>query len=249
MTRFKRAFAFRHEKHYLFNYKKQSMRKYIGYCRVSTRGQGASGLGLLAQKSAIEWFVKSSDERLLGNIFTEVESGKNDSRPKLQSAIHACKIEKATLLIAKLDRLSRNLTFISTLMDSGIPFKAVDMPEADNFTIHIFAALAQKEREMISMRTKLALQERKRQGIKLWTPENLTHSARAKGREASRRKALENPHNRQASELIFLLRKEALPFSQIADRLNQAGYLSSQGKIFHAKTAWRLYQRANSPKR
>jgi DNA invertase Pin-like site-specific DNA recombinase len=178
-----------------------------------------------------------------------VESGKNDSRPKLQIAIHACKMEQATLLIAKLDRLSRNLTFISTLMDSGIPFKAVDMPEADNFTIHIFAALAQKEREMISMRTKLALQERKRQGIKLGTPANLSHSARIKGREASKRKALENPRNRQASELIALLRKEDLPFSQIADRLNQAGYLSSQGKTFHAKTAWRLYQRASSPKR
>lgn len=117
---------------------------------------------------------------MIGELFIEIESGKKNARPILMEAIAACKTHDTILLIAKLDRLSRNLHFITELMESHVAFKAVDMPEADNFTIHILAALAQKEREMISARTKAALAILKKNGKNLGTPANLTAAARRK---------------------------------------------------------------------
>lgn len=144
--------------------KKGTKKKIVCYFRVSTKRQGRSGLGLQAQKTAIKPLLK--EKKLIGE-FEEVESGKNNDRPELQKAINLCKEEGATLLIAKLDRLSRSVTFISQLQDSGIEFLCADMPDASKLTIHIFAALAQHERELISKRTKAALKEAKRKGKKL----------------------------------------------------------------------------------
>jgi len=135
------------------------MTKYISYYRVSTQKQGKSGLGIDAQKTAVSNFIGKN--AILINEFEEVESGKNDERPQLYKAIEQCKKENAILLIAKLDRLSRNVSFIYTLKDSKVDFRCCDMPDANSLTIGIMAVLAQDERERISQRTKSALAELK----------------------------------------------------------------------------------------
>src|SRR5215212_1042758 len=134
--------------------------RFVAYCRVSTDRQGRSGLGLEAQQAAVRVFINGGAE-LVGE-FVEVESGKRADRPELAKALEVCRKQKAKLVIAKLDRLSRNLAFIATLMDSGVEFVAVDNPHANKLTIHILAAVAQHECEMISERTKAALQAKAR---------------------------------------------------------------------------------------
>ena len=144
--------------------------RFVAYYRVSTDRQGKSGLGLEAQKAAVADYLNGGDWKLLAE-FTEVESGKkHDNRPQLAKAIEACRRQKAKLIIAKLDRLSRNLAFTAALMDSGVEFIAVDNPHANKLTIHILAAVAQHEREMISERTKAALQAAKARGKRLGNP-------------------------------------------------------------------------------
>jgi DNA invertase Pin-like site-specific DNA recombinase len=117
---------------------------------------GRSGLGLDAQKKAVDDYLNGGPWHLVGE-FTEIESGKRSDRPELEKALEACRRQKAKLVIAKLDRLSRNLAFIATLMESSVEFVAVDNPHASKLTVHILAAVAQHEREMISERTKAAL--------------------------------------------------------------------------------------------
>ena len=143
--------------------------KFVAYYRVSTDQQGASGLGLEAQRSAVKTYLDGGPWRLVAE-HTEVESGKRADRPELAKALLACRKHKAKLIIAKLDRLSRNLAFIATLMDSGVEFIAVDNPHANKLTIHILAAVAQHEREAISERTKAALAAAKARGKKLGGP-------------------------------------------------------------------------------
>jgi DNA invertase Pin-like site-specific DNA recombinase len=143
--------------------------KFVAYYRVSTDQQGASGLGLEAQRSAVAAYLDGGPWRLVAE-HTEVESGKRADRPELAKALAACRKHKAKLVIAKLDRLSRNLAFIATLMDSGVEFVAVDNPHANKLTIHILAAVAQHEREAISERTKAALAAAKARGKRLGNP-------------------------------------------------------------------------------
>src|SRR4029077_929149 len=130
--------------------------KFVAYFRVSTDRQGKSGLGLEAQREAVMDYLNGGSWQLVDE-FTEVESGKHSDRPQLVTALAACKKHRAKLVIAKLDRLSRNLAFIATLMDSGVEFVAVDNPHANKLTVHILAAVAQHEREMIAQRTRDAL--------------------------------------------------------------------------------------------
>jgi DNA invertase Pin-like site-specific DNA recombinase len=144
------------------------IQRYIAYYRVSTERQGKSGLGLDAQREAVIAFINGGAE-LVGE-FTEVESGKRNARPELAKALEACRRNKAKLVIAKLDRLSRNLAFIAALMESGVEFVAVDNPHANKLTVHILAAVAQHEREAISERTRAALAAAKRRGVKLGNP-------------------------------------------------------------------------------
>jgi DNA invertase Pin-like site-specific DNA recombinase len=141
------------------------MTNYIVYRRVSTTKQGASGLGLDAQQEAVARFLRG-DDRVL-ETFTEVESGKTDSRPQLGAALEACRKPGAVLLIAKLDRLSRDVAFIAGLMKSDVRFIACDMPDADAFRLHIEAAIAEEERRRISGRTKAALKAARARGVKL----------------------------------------------------------------------------------
>ncbi len=143
---------------------------FVSYVRVSTDAQGQSGLGLEAQREAIERHLRNTDGKLVAE-FQEIESGKNNARPEIAKAIAACRARHATLIIAKLDRLARNVAFVSNLMESGVDFVACDNPHATRLTIHILAAVAEHEREMISTRTKAALAIAKSRGVKLGNPQ------------------------------------------------------------------------------
>ena len=140
--------------------------KFISYLRVSTARQGASGLGLEAQRASVAGYLNGGDWTLVQEVI-EVESGKRNDRPELANALRLCRKHKATLVIAKLDRLARNVAFISNLMESGVEFIAVDMPQANRFVVHILAAVAEQEAEAISKRTKAALQAAKARGTQL----------------------------------------------------------------------------------
>ena len=217
------------------------MQNYVAYYRVSTKQQGESGLGLEAQKTMVKNFLKNDD--VLICEYEEVESGKNNNRPQLLKAIEKSKSEGATLLIAKLDRLSRNAGFIFLLKDSNVDFKCCDMPEANSLTIGIMAVLAQEERELISKRTISALQELKAKGVKLGNPKNLTPEAQKMGSEAMRLKALSNENNRKATALIVSLRNTGKTYGKIADELNTNGFKTSRGCEFTSSQVLVLYDR------
>ena len=148
----------------------RAARRFVAYYRVSTDRQGRSGLGLEAQRKAVTDYLNGGAWELVGE-FIEVESGKRSDRPQLVLALEGCRKHKARLVIAKLDRLSRNLAFIATLMEAGVEFVAADMPFANKLTIHILAAVAEHEREAISERTKAALAAAKARGTRLGTPD------------------------------------------------------------------------------
>ncbi|HXW22025.1 MAG TPA: recombinase family protein [Rhodomicrobium sp.] len=139
---------------------------FVAYYRVSTERQGRSGLGLEAQQEAVRAYLNGGSWRLVAEV-VEVESGKKADRPKLAEALRLCRLHGATLIIAKLDRLARNVAFVSSLMESGAEFVAVDFPQANRLTIHILAAVAEHEAKAISERTKSALQAAKARGKRL----------------------------------------------------------------------------------
>jgi DNA invertase Pin-like site-specific DNA recombinase len=220
------------------------MKKFIAYYRVSRKEQGISGLGLSAQKSSVEKYV-SGQEGIILNEYTEIETGTNKrERVEIHKAIQQAKKEGAVLVIAKLDRLARQVTFVSSLMDSGIEFLAVDMPSANNFTIHIFSALAEQEAKLISSRTKVALAELKKKGVKLGNPQNLTSEARAKGVNKIKENAMNNDRNRQAQSIILNCKEKEMSYRQIADYLNQLNFKTRHGNKFYAPTVLQLYSRA-----
>ena len=140
--------------------------RFVAYYRVSTVRQGKSGLGLEAQRQAVQEHLNGGNWKLIAE-FTEVESGKRSDRPKLADALKACRLRGAKLIIAKLDRLARNVAFISNLMESQVEFEAVDFPQANRLTIHIMAAIAEHEAKMISERTRAALAAAKARGKRL----------------------------------------------------------------------------------
>lgn len=139
---------------------------FVAYYRVSTAKQGRSGLGLEAQREAVRSFLNGGDWRLQAE-FTEIESGKRNDRAELAKALQACRVYGARLVIAKLDRLSRDAHFLIGLQNAGVPFVAADMPEANELVVQIMAVMAQAERKMISARTKSALAAAKARGVKL----------------------------------------------------------------------------------
>lgn len=162
--------------------------RFVSYLRVSTDKQGESGLGLDAQRTAIESYLNGGSWKLRKE-FVEIESGKrSDNRPQLAAALALCRKEKCKLVVAKLDRLSRNVRFLATLMESRVEFVAVDNPHATKLTIHILAAVAEHEREMISQRTKDALAAVKARGTKLGNP-RLRETTGTLGAEKNRAKA------------------------------------------------------------
>lgn len=205
--------------------------KFISYLRVSTERQGKSGLGLEAQQEAIMRYLNGGQWSLLGE-YVEIESGKKNDRPQLNEALEACKRTGATLVIAKLDRLSRNMAFIANLMDSGVEFVACDLPTANRLTIHILAAMAEHERELISTRTKVALEAAKARGKQLGNPVNLNDEAAQKGRVLGMQKRVENADefSLKLNEHIKKYLEQGLSLNAIARQLNSEGVLTARGK-------------------
>jgi len=205
--------------------------KFVSYCRVSTAKQGASGLGLEAQQATITRYLNGGNWDLLGE-FVEIESGKKDTRPELAKALQHCRDTGATLIIAKLDRLSRDLHFISSLQKAGAEFMACDMPSANKFTVHIFAALAEHEREMISQRTKAALAALKARGVKLGNPANLTREGADKGLAtmSAARTAKADDFAAQIGPKVQAYQAEGMSLRGIASKLNADSILTARGK-------------------
>ncbi len=222
--------------------------KVVAYYRVSTAAQGRSGLGLEAQRSAVKAYCKGRECQLLAE-FTEVESGKRNNRPELERALHHAKVTGATLVIAKLDRLSRNAAFLLQLQDSGVKFVAADMPEACHLTVGILALVAQQEREAISARTKAALQAAKERGRKLGNPNGAAALRRAAKGNASAVTALKGAADRHAADLapvVAQLRAEghhSLP--ALARALNDRQMQAPRGGHWHASSVRNLLARLN----
>jgi DNA invertase Pin-like site-specific DNA recombinase len=204
--------------------------KLVAYRRVSTKGQGVSGLGLEGQEQAIAAYAGITGCCVIAT-YTEVESGKVNARPELAKAIAHAKRSKATLVIAKLDRLSRNVAFLANLMESGVEFIACDNPKANDLTIHILAAVAQNEAKMISERTKAALAAYKARGGILGT-NNLTAEGTLKGAKAGALavKAKAKEAYSDVVPLILELKGQGMTQQAIADRLNTDGHTTRTGK-------------------
>jgi len=202
--------------------------KFIAYYRVSTDRQGKSGLGLDAQREAVMNYLNGGRWTVIGE-FTEIESGNRNDRPELEKALVACKRQKAKLVIAKLDRLGRSLALIAALMESGVEFVAVDNPHANKLTIHILAAVAQHEREMISERTKAALAAAKKRGKLLGNPDIVEVAKR--GRAALKANARRFAANvRPIIEEI--MRAGATSHNAIAAKLNERNVRTARGGVW-----------------
>jgi DNA invertase Pin-like site-specific DNA recombinase len=211
---------------------------YIAYYRVSTKKQGISQLGLKAQKQSVESFISPE---LIDMEFTEIETGTNKKfRPVLNEALALCKKHGATLIIAKLDRLARNVSFVSSLMDSKVKFKAVDMPEATDLTIHIMSAIAQNEAKVISSRIKDALAQSTKE---LGNPQNLTPEAQKRGVEMIKLKAKQNANNKRALAFVMELDYKNLTLREIAEKLNRNEFKTSTGKMFGTTQVIRILKK------
>jgi len=206
--------------------------KYIAYYRVSTKRQGQSGLGLEGQQAAVDSYCKPLES------FTEVESGKNNQRPELQKAIAACKRHGATLIVAKLDRLARNVAFVSRLMESGVEFVARDHPTATRLTIQILVAVAENEARQISERTKAALKAYKARGGVLGNTKNLITTAAPKARAAN--VAAAERHKAEVLPIARELREAGRTLKEVADILTGRGVLTRRGNRWSVVAVSRL---------
>ncbi|WP_321439060.1 recombinase family protein [uncultured Bacteroides sp.] len=209
-------------------------KNYVGYFRTSTKDQN---LGIDSQKSIIASYIKQHNGELIKS-FEEHESGKNNERHELKAALDYCKDYNATLVIAKLDRLSRSVSFLFALRDSGVNIECVDLPELNTLNLAIFAGMAQHERELISDRTSKALQAKIEAGFVLGKPENLSlnlEKAITKSKETRKAKALSNPNNTRAYAFIKSMRVQNNSWACIMRELNKAGFKTSTGKQFTVK--------------
>jgi DNA invertase Pin-like site-specific DNA recombinase len=218
-------------------------KSFVSYLRVSTTRQGESGLGLEAQRTSVEHYVRSVPGGAeIVREYVEVESGKRSDRPVLQEAIRECKAKGYTLLVAKLDRLSRNLHFVTALQNSKVDFVAADNPHATPFLIHILVAVAEHERNLISSRTKAALQAAKRRGKKLGNPRYEEAIPKA---VAARRK-LADDRNRELRRIIqdTMDRTGLTTLTDIARALNLRGIKTNRGCEFTPTQIHRLLKAA-----
>ena len=219
--------------------------KFISYLRVSTARQGSSGLGLEAQREAVSRYLNGGHWQLVQEI-VEVESGKRNDRPAIAEALRLCRLHKATLVIAKLDRLARNVHFISSLMEAGVDFVACDFPEANRLTVHILAAVAEHEASMISARTKAALTAAKARGRSLGGQRGSVHrmaSMAVLGARASATVRKEAAAKRVADLLPVisdLKRNGAASLREIAIGLNGAGLTTARGGRWSAAQVMRI---------
>jgi DNA invertase Pin-like site-specific DNA recombinase len=206
--------------------------RFISYLRVSTAKQGASGLGIEAQRAAVDGYLNGGKWSLISEL-VEVESGKKSDRPALAKALAMCRLHNAVLVVAKLDRLSRNVAFLSALMESGVEFVACDFPQANRLTLHIMASVAENEAAMISKRTKDALMAAKARGVVLGGDRGGVIAAQAsKGALASAEKR-SAAAKRRAADLAPVIQQiqadGATSLRQVAAVLNERGILTSRG--------------------
>jgi len=222
------------------------MCRVVAYYRVSTEGQGRSGLGLEAQREAVAKLCQSRGW-VIAAEFTEVESGKRDDRPQLQAAMHRAKVTGATLVVAKLDRLSRSVAFLSALQDSGGRFLAADMPEANELTVHIMAAVAQSERKAISRRTYEALQAAKARGARLGNPNGAAALRRAAKGNVAAIEAVKAGAVERAADLAPVVADVratgATSLPAIARELNERGIVTARGGKWHPSSVSNLLRR------
>lgn len=202
----------------------------VAYYRVSTQKQGIDGLGMEAQKRAVEQFTQHHGMQLIA-AYSEVESGRKNNRPVLLQAIEHCKQTGATLLIARLDRLSRNAAFINNLMESEIKFVACDMPSANTFTLQVLAAFAQQEAELIRLRVHKALQTKKERNQKLGSPFDFTDEHRRKATETIKAKAMNKPEYKRAETLVKSLLTQGYKLNDIAKELSAGCFVTPGGKL------------------
>lgn len=221
--------------------------KLIAYYRVSTERQGRSGLGLEAQRHAVEQYAKAVGGEVLES-FTEIESGKRDDRPALSKALQLTDVTGATLVIAKLDRLSRDAAFLLTLQKSGTRFAAADIPNADSTTIGVLAVIAQTERAAISRRTKEALAAAKRNGAKLGNPNGaaaLRRAGKGNGAAVAASAARAKAHAEKVLPIVTDLRGAGVEtLGGLAGALNARGVLTLHGKQWHKSSVRNLLARA-----
>lgn len=219
--------------------------EYVAYLRVSTQKQGYSGLGIDAQKEIIQNYL--SDKIPIAE-YIEIESGRKTDRgrPKLKEALDLCRKTGAKLIVAKLDRLARNVAFLSQLLESDVDIIFCDFPAATKMVLHIIAAISQYEAELVATRTKQALAAKKAQGYTLGNPEHLMDKldeAVAKSVETNKRKAEENPNNKRAAAMLKVLAKEGRTLQEMADYLNEQGFTTSKGYRFSRSSVHVLLKR------
>lgn len=219
------------------------MKQYIIYRRVSTKEQGTSGLGLAAQDRDIRLFLESFSVVPYEVIaeFTEVSTGTDDSRPELANALSMARKHGAELLVSKLDRLSRKVSFIATLMDDPkVQLRVAAMPRADKFQLHIYAALAEQEREFISIRTKAALKEAKARGVKLGGARDKTMKRNVVMQQNAKDRAV------KVQGIVQPLREAGKSLREIAAELNRAGVATARGGEWQASQVKRTLERLES---
>ena len=215
------------------------MRRYVVYQRVSSQEQGKSGLGLEGQERDIQLFLENYSESPFQVLerFVEVHSGKDNDRPLLTAAIALAKEQKAVLVVSKLDRLSRRVSFIASLMeDRELDFKVAQMPHADKFQLHIYACLAEQERDFISQRTKAALAAAKARGVKLGAPKKHLEALASARSDKALREA------RAVAGVIVPLRSSGASLRSICNALNSSGATTSRGTAFHPSLVARMLQ-------
>ena len=219
------------------------MGNYVAYLRQSTAKQERSGLGIEAQRDIISSFVK---EGVILAEYVESESGRKSDRPKLQEALALCRKTNSVLIVAKLDRLSRNVAFTSKLLESDVEITFCDFPQANRLILHIISSIAEYEANLISQRTRQSLKAKKERGVKLGKSENLMNKhneAIAHSNQTNRIKAQNNANNMRAVALLRSMVKEGLTISQMTKQLNEQGFVSSKGCKFQIVQVQRLIQR------
>jgi len=220
--------------------------RYVAYYRVSTARQGRSGLGLEAQQAAVREYLNGGQWQLVEEV-TEIESGKRNDRSQLARALAACRVRNATLIIAKLDRLARNVAFIANLMEAGVDFVAADLPHANRLTVHVLAAIAEHEAAAISARTKAALARAKARGTRLGGDRgNLPAVARAGARASAetRRAAAAARADYLAAVVTDLRREGRISLRSLADGLNERDIQAPRGGSWQAAQVARVLAKA-----
>ena len=219
--------------------------RFVAYLRVSTRRQGNSGLGLEAQREIIQNYLSGTIPIL---EYVEIESGRKTEkgRPKLKEALAQCRTYGAKLIVAKLDKLARNVSFLSALLDSDVEIVFCDFPQANKMVLNILASISQYEAELNSTRTRQSLAALKARGCKLGNPEHLLdkhQEAIEKSNETNRKKAEDNPNNKRAVAMLRILVEKGMTLKEMTDTLNKEGFVTSRGYAFRPSQVYVLINR------